>query len=189
MTVARKTRFVVAVGALATLGMGAAPAAAKSKAPHHSTTSPKLAQEGYGTFWECPAKTTSFLVAVNRLDLHPGQTLNVDFIVKNLSTTACNYVAPYAGAVPGPTAATLQIGPCGSMGFEIEGAHHRDVWPGVEPFNCPALGFAQLQPNGTVVGSGSWAQSRPTGLHRVSTGSYTLVVDGHFSFPLKIEAH
>jgi hypothetical protein len=176
----------IALIALTALALGAAPAGAKGTSAHQATPTAKLAQGGHGTFWECPAKTTALLVGVNQLVLHPGETLNVDFIVKNVGTATCNYVAPYASAAPGPTSSTLQIGPCGSMGFEIEGAHHHNIWPGVEPFNCPALGFAQLPPGASVVGSGSWSQTRPTGIRRVPTGSYTLVVDGRFTFPLKI---
>ncbi|HVA06517.1 MAG TPA: hypothetical protein VNG12_07260 [Acidimicrobiales bacterium] len=168
---------------------GSTPALAKSSAAHHTAKPPKLAIVGKGVFWECPARTTSILVAVNQLDLHPRQVLNVNFVVKNNGPTACNYVAPYAGAAPGPTTASLQVGPCGSMGFEILNARHKDVWPGVVTFNCPALGFAQLQPGAAVVGTGSWDQSHPTGTTRMPAGSYTLVVGGHFSFPLKLEAH
>ena len=73
------------------------------------------------------------------------------------------------------------------MGMEIVGAHHRDVWPGVQPFNCPALGFAQLQPGASVTGAGTWNQTTPSGLKRVKAGSYTLLIDGHFSFPLQIK--
>jgi len=149
----------------------------------------KLAEMGTGTFWECPASTTSILIGVNRLDLHPGQVLTVNFLVKNGGATACNYVAPYAGSTSGPVASTLELGPCGSMAFEIQGARHKNVWPGLTTFNCPALGFAQLAPGATVVGTGSWAQTMPTGLKRVPTGSYTLVVDGHFDFALHIDAH
>jgi hypothetical protein len=74
------------------------------------------------------------------------------------------------------------------MGFQIDGPHHKNVWPGTEPLNCPALGFAQLQPQAAVIGVGQWGQTLPTGTKRIPAGSYTLVV-GHFSFPLKIDAH
>ncbi|HWE65999.1 MAG TPA: hypothetical protein VG298_05085 [Acidimicrobiales bacterium] len=195
---------LTAVAALATVGLGGAPASAQERAAKQAAkvakaakppAPPKLAKpgqltlQGHGVFWECPAKTTALLIGVNKLTLHPGQVLTVNFIVKNVGTTACNYVAPYAGEAPGPTQSTLQVGPCGSMGYEIEGAHHHNVWPGVEAFNCPALGFAQLQPNAAVAGTGMWAQTEPTGLKRVPAGSYTLVVDGHFAFPLKIAVH
>ena len=56
-------------------------------------------------------------------------------------------------------------------------------------YNCPALGFAQLQPNGTVAGSGTWNQTKPGATTRVPVGHDTLVVDGHFSFPITIAAH
>jgi hypothetical protein len=162
-------------------GIGAAPANAK--------VPPALSQQGHGTFWECGSKTTALLVAVNRLTLHPGQALNMNFLAKNNGDQACNYVAPYAGSTTGTTAAALQIGPCGSMGFEVEATHHRNVWPGTLPFNCPALGFAQLQSEGVVTGSGSWNQMSAANAKRVSPGNYTLVLDGRYKFPLRIAAH
>jgi hypothetical protein len=199
---ARGVAMAVALVSIGTLAVASAPAyAAKSKtrAHHHLVTKlkkvpkvanvskvSKLAQVGHGVFWECPATTTSLLVGVNSNVLHPGQTLNLDFIVKNNGGTPCNYVAPYSSTVPGTVSSTLQIGPCGSMGFQVEGPKHRDVWPGVAAFNCPALGFAQLQPGGTVTGFGTWNQLEPNATKRVPVGNYTLVVDGHFSFPLVI---
>jgi len=174
--------------ALAAVPWGAATAAVSSTRAVHAAKGPKLAQEGRGKFWECPAKTTSVLVAVNRLTLRPGQELTVSFVVKNLGTAACNYVAPYAGVAPGATVPTLTAGPCGSMVFEVEGAHHADVWPGLAGYNCPALGFAQLQPGASVIGSGTWAQTAGGGTRRVRAGAYTLVIDGRFSFPLRVEA-
>ena len=62
------------------------------------------------------------------------------------------------------------------MGFEVEGPHHANVWPGVQLVNCPALGSAQLAPDST---------------QRVPVGNYTLVVNDnrHFSFPLHVVAH
>jgi hypothetical protein len=186
----RRTHWLLAsVAALVVIGSGVLPASAASPKAHHVPTAPKLTQQGHVTFWECPAKTTGVLIGVNTLTLHPGNTLTINFIVRNEAATACNFVAPYAGLAPGPTASTLHVGPCGSMGFEIEGAHHRDIWPGPQPFNCPALGFAQLQPNGTTAGSGSWAQTLPSGTTRVRAGTYTLLVAGHFSFPLQVKAH
>jgi hypothetical protein len=178
--------MVVASAILAVAGLGMVTAGGPVAAA--SAQAPVLVQQGHGSVWECPSNTTTFLVAVNRLILHPGQTLSVSFVAKNLGPTACNYVAPYSGTTPGPTTTALQIGPCGSMGLEIRGRHHRDVWPGVQPFNCPALGFAQLQPNATVDGTGTWAQTLPGGTSRVPVGTYTLVVDGQFSFPLRIAA-
>lgn len=169
----------VAVGVLASGGV----AAAKST---KSPPTPKLVQVGHGTFWECNAKTTQILVGVNALTLHPGSTLDIDFVVRNEAAAECNYVAPYAGATPGPTATALQAGPCGSIGYEVVGAHRKNVWPGPQAFNCPALGFAELQPSATVSGSGTWNQDKPGSSHRVPTGSYTLVVDGHFDFPLHV---
>jgi hypothetical protein len=189
----RAGAFAVGVGiALASLVPVAVAAAsvAATRATHTSTSTAasKLAKVGHGSFWECPTKSTELLIAVNTLTLHPGNTLNITFAAKNQGAKACNYVAPYAGAAPGPTSTALQVGPCGSISFEIVGAHHHNVWPGAQPFNCPALGFAQLAANATVSGSGSWTQTRPGSTQRVPAGTYTLVVDGHFSFPLRVAA-
>jgi hypothetical protein len=177
--------LVVAVlaGALGTAGT-AGTASAKSTPKQ----APKLVQIGHVTFWECPAKTTQMLVGVNALTLHPGTPLTINFTVRNVGTAACNYTAPYAGAAPGPTSATLQAGPCGSVGFKVVGAHGRNVWPGPLVVHCPALGFAQLAPNATVSGSGTWDQTRPNSTRRVAPGSYTLVVD-RFRFPLRLASH
>ena len=180
--------LMVAVSALA-LASPTAAASSHKKASVPLKPSHKLLQQGNVVFWECPAKTTRALVAVTALTLHPGDTLKINFIVRNEGATPCNYVAPYAGLAPGPTSPTLQVGPCGSMGFEIEGAHHRNVWPGLATFNCPALGFAQMAPNATVVGSGAWSQTAGSGTKRVTPGNYTLVVDGRFAFALKVAAH
>ena len=148
---------------------------------------PKLAQTGHATFWDCPARTTDLLVAVNTLTLHPGVRLTLSFTVRNTGTSSCNYTAPYAGVAPGPTTTVLTAGPCGSVGFEIEDSHHHNVWPGVQVVNCPALGSAQLAPNATVSGTGSWNQTKPNGTHRVPVGTYTLVVENkRFSFPLRV---
>ncbi len=166
---------------LVVAGIGAVPAQAKPP--------PALSQAGHGTFWECGSKNTSLLVAVNKLTLHPGDVLDMHFIAKNNGDQACNYVAPYAGSTTGATSSALQIGPCGSMGFEVQGAHHRNVWPGTLPFNCPALGFAQLQSGGAVVGSGSWNQMSATSTKRVRPGTYTLIIDGHYKFPLHLVGH
>ncbi len=174
--------------AVATAGPSAGAQASGTRGGRHPA--PKLAQVGHVTFWECHAKTTELLVAVNTLTLHPGATLQISFTVRNGASTPCNYTAPYAGVTPGPTATTLQAGPCGSVGFEIVGANHTNVWPGVQVVNCPALGFAQLAANGTVSGTGRWDQTKPNGTARVAVGAYTLVVDNrHFSFPLHVVAH
>jgi hypothetical protein len=179
----------VCLGALALLAP-AATAAGGSSGTTRSAASPKLTQLGHVTFWECKSKTTEMLVAVNSLSLHPGQPLVVTFTVRNQAATSCNYTAPYAGAAAGATASSLQAGPCGSVGLEILGPHDRDVWPGVQVVHCPALGFAQLAPNGTVSGTGTWDQTVPNSAARVAAGSYTLVVnDRHFSFPLHVLAH
>jgi hypothetical protein len=187
----RSARWVTVL--LVALGLIAWPAAAGAKTakkgPVEHAATPTLIQQGHVTFWECPARTTAVLIGVSTLVLHPDQPLKINFIVRNEATKACNYVAPYAGAAPGPASSDLQVGPCGSMGFEIEGPHHRNVWPGVVTYNCPALGFAQLLANGTALGSGTWSQTTPSGAKRVSPGHYTLVVAGHFSFPITIDAH
>jgi hypothetical protein len=152
--------------------------------------SPRLTQLGHVTFWECKAKTTEMLVAVNTLTLHPGSTLAITFTVRNQAATGCNYTAPSVGSTPGATSSTLQAGPCGSVGFEVVGPHHKNVWPGVQVVHCPALGFAELAPNGTVSGTGTWNQTQPNSTARVPAGNYTLVVnDRHFSFPLRVLAH
>ena len=73
------------------------------------------------------------LALVDTLTLHPGATLTITFTVRNGAATPCNYTAPFAaGAAPGPTATTLEAGPCGSVGFEILGPHLANVWPGVQ---------------------------------------------------------
>lgn len=168
------------------------PAAAKGKnkaRTTHPAPAPKLAAVGNVKFWECPAKTTRMLVAVNTLTLHPESTLTITFVVKNTGTAPCNYTAPYAGAAPGPTSTTLQAGPCGSIGYEIATAGGHEVWPGPQLVNCPALGFAQLAPGATVTGTGTWNQDKPNSDRRVSRGKYTLIVDDkHFRFPLRVSS-
>jgi hypothetical protein len=166
------------------------PAAAKSTTTttHHASAS-KLNALGHVKFWECPSKTTQMLVAVNTLTLHPGSALNITFVIKNGGTASCNYTAPYASVAPGPTTTTLQAGPCGSVGFEIVGPRGKEVWPGPQLLNCPALGFAELASNATVTGTGTWNQDKPNGSQRVAAGRYTLIVDNkHFSFPLRVSA-
>lgn len=163
------------------------PAAAKSTTTTHHSSAPKLDALGHVKFWECSAKTTEMLVAVNTLTLHPGSTLGITFVVKNTGTASCNYTAPYAGAAPGPTSTTLQAGPCGSVGFEITTSRGREVWPGAQLVNCPALGFAQLAPGATVTGTGTWNVDKPNTTQRVAAGDYTLIVDNkHFKFPLRV---
>jgi hypothetical protein len=163
------------------------PAAAKNTTTMHHAPAPKLSAAGSVKFWECPSKTTKMLVAVNTLTLHPGSTLTITFIIKNTGTKPCNYTAPYAGIAPGPTRATLQAGPCGSVGYEIATSRGHEVWPGPQLVNCPALGFAQLAPGATVSGTGTWNQDKPNTSSRVSPGQYVLVVDSkHFSFPIKV---
>jgi hypothetical protein len=175
---------------LAALVLPAGPAAgveSKATITHHSS-GPKLDAVGNVKFWECPSKTTKMLVAVNTLTLHPGSTLTITFIVRNTGTMSCNYTAPYAGIVPGPTT-TLQAGPCGSIGDEIATAHGQEVWPGPQVFNCPALGFAQLAAGATVSGTGTWNQDMPNTDRRVLPGKYTVIVDNKtFSFPIKVSS-
>jgi hypothetical protein len=164
-------------------------AAAKSKATTTTrhASAPKLDAVGNVKFWECPSKTTRMLVAVNTLTLHPGSTLDFTFIIKNTGTKSCNYTAPYASIAPGPTSTTLQAGPCGSIGYEIATSRGRDVWPGPQLVNCPALGFAQLAPGATVSGTGTWNQDKPNTNERVSLGRYMLIVDNkQFSFPIQV---
>jgi hypothetical protein len=145
-----------------------------------------LVLQGPITFWECPAKTTKALIAVSSLTLHPGDQLQLNFIVRNDGAAPCGYVVPVAGSA-GANPATLGMGPCGAVGFEILGAHNRMVWPGVKPFNCPALTFAQLGANAAVVGSGTWDQSNQSGTGRVAPGRYVLMVDDHYEFALQIK--
>jgi hypothetical protein len=165
----------------------ASPSAAAPKKGTTLAKTPKLAQAGHATFWDCPSKTTELLVVINTLTLHPGATLNVSFTVRNGGTTSCNYTAPYASVAPGPTSTSLTAGPCGSLGYEIENSHHHNVWPGTQVVNCPALGFAQLAAGATVSGTGSWNQTEPNSTHRVPPGNYTLTVENkHFSFPLHV---
>jgi hypothetical protein len=188
---------IVALSVLAPMtavAAGATPAVAAAKKGSGSgsgsgsaTASPKLAQSGHTTFWDCPATTTVLLVAVNTLILHPGTALDISFTVRNGATASCNYTAPYAGVAPGPTSNVLTAGPCGSVGYEIQGPHHHNVWPGAQVVNCPALGFAQLAAGATVSGTGSWNQTKPNSSQRVPPGNYTLVVENkHFTFPLHV---
>jgi hypothetical protein len=179
--------------ALAGIGVGTVvgvtPAAAAVRTAHHTAAVSRLAQRGHGPFGQCPARTTTLLIAVNRLELHPGQTLTVDFIATNEGTSACSYTGPAAATLPGSATASLSAGPCGSIGFAIEGAHHRNVWPGRGIYSCPALGLAHLQPGASAAGSGQWDQTMASGQSRVRPGTYTLVVDRRFSFRLHVEAH
>ncbi len=147
----------------------------------------RLSRSGKIGFWECSAKTTEILVAVNTLTLHPGATLDVSFTVKNVGSASCNYTAPYASVEPGPTSTSLQAGQCGSIGFEIENGAHHNVWPGTQVVNCPALGFARLAAGATVSGTGTWDQTKANSTARVPAGDYTLVVGNRdFSFRLRV---
>jgi hypothetical protein len=169
-----------------TSGHSSAPKQPKTTTTTHPAT-PRLARSGKIGFWECSSKTTELLVAVNTLTLRPGATLDVSFTMKNGGAASCNYTAPYAGVEPGPTSSSLQAGPCGSIGFEIENSARHKVWPGTQVVNCPALGFARLAPGATVSGTGTWDQTKPNSTARVPAGGYTLVVGNkHFSFPLRV---
>ena len=177
---------------LAALVLAGGPPAAAAKSTttttHHSSA-PKLSAVGNVKFWECPAKTTRMLVAVNTLTLHPGSMLNITFIIKNTGTKSCNYTAPYAGIAPGPASTTLQAGPCGSIGYAISSSRGHEVWPGPQLVNCPALGFAQLAPGATVSGTGTWNQDKPNTSKRVPPGKYVLVVDNkQFSFAIQVSS-
>jgi len=185
----RAPAVVVALTVVASMTVAAAtPAGAAKKKGTTIAKAPKHAQTGHVTFWDCSSQTTLLLVVVNTLTLHPGATLDVSFTVRNGGTASCNYTAPYAGVAPGPTATTLTAGPCGSVSFEIEDSHHRNVWPGDEVVNCPALGFAQLAAGATVSGTGSWDQTKPNSTRRVAPGTYTLVMENkHFSFSLRVD--
>ncbi len=193
-TVAAVATVSVAALALAAPASGSTSKSTSSgtskRAKTTTTTHPaalRLARSGKIGFWECSAKTTELLVAVNTLTLHPGATLEVSFTVKNVGSASCSYTAPYAGVEPGPTSTSLQAGQCGSIGFEIENGAHHIVWPGTQVVNCPALGFARLAPGATVSGTGTWDQTRPNSTARVSAGDYTLVVGNRdFSFPLRV---
>lgn len=147
---------------------------------------PKAVEVGHSTFWECKALSTKVLVALSSLTLHVGTPLTINFVVRNTGTAPCHYVAPYADVAPGPTAAVLQAGPCGSIGFDVVAANKHNVWPGPAAFNCPALGFAQLEPGASVSGSGTWAENKPGSTAHVAAGRYTIVVDGHFRFPVRV---
>lgn len=148
---------------------------------------PALAQSGRAVFWDCPARTTDLLVALNTLTLRPGATLRISFTVRNTGSSSCNYTAPYAGTEPGPTSTALTAGPCGSVGFQVQDARHHTVWPGAQVINCPALGFAELAAGATVSGAGSWNQDKPNSTHRVPPGTYRLVIDDtRISFPLHV---
>ncbi len=168
------------------LSAGPVPAGAAKRGTALAKAS-TLIHAGHVALWDCPAKTTELMVAVNTLTLHPGGSLDISFTVRNGGTSSCTYTAPYAGVAPGPTSTTLTAGPCGSVGYDIVDSKHHNVWPGAQVVNCPALGFAQLAPGAMVSGTGAWNQTEPNGAHRVPVGTYTLVVENkQFSFPLRV---
>jgi hypothetical protein len=184
-----------------TAGSGLAGATAPSSGSSHGSRShdaraktpvvrapTRRSRTAHVAFWECPAKSTSVLVAVDALVLHPGQTLHLSFIAKNLGQAACSYVAPYAGVVPGPTAAALAMGPCGSLPFVVDNKHGHNVWPGTAAFACPALGYAQLASGQVVQGTGSWDLTRGGSTAHVPPGTYTVVVDKVLRIPLRVTA-
>jgi hypothetical protein len=168
---------------------GVSPSTAKTTRTARKKAAPakaKAVEVGHSTFWECKAPSTRVLVALSSLTLHVGTPLTINFVVRNIGTTPCHYVAPYADVAPGPTAAILQAGPCGSVGFDVVGTGRHNVWPGPAAFNCPALGFAQLKPGASVSGSGTWAENKPGSAAHVAAGRYTIIVDGHFRFPVRV---
>jgi hypothetical protein len=181
---------VAVAAAIPVLASGLVPAAPAGAAPRKGTTLPeaaRLAQAGHTAFWHCPARTTELLVAVDTLTLQPGASLDISFSVRNGGTSSCTYTAPDADAASGRTPAALTAGPCGSVGYEIDDAHHHNVWPGTQVVNCPALGSAQLAPGASVSGTATWDQTRPDSAHRVPPGPYVLVVEnGRFTFPLRV---
>ncbi len=179
--------LAIAAGAVTLSVLVSGGTAAAAKKGTTLAKAPALAQSGHAAFWDCPAKTTELLVAVNTLTLDPGATLDVSFTVRNAGPSACNYTAPYAGVAPGPTSTALTAGLCGSLGFQVKDIHHHTVWPGAQVVNCPALGFAQLAAGATVSGTGSWNQDKPNSTRRVAPGTYRLViVNTPFSFPLHV---
>ncbi len=93
---------------------------------------------------------------------------------------------PTPRVAPGPTATTLQAGPCGSVGFEIFGPHHTNVWPGVAGRQLPGARLRAAAGQGHGVGLGHLepdeAQQHGTGSR---PGNYTLVVDNS---PLQLPA-
>ena len=178
---------VATVTTASAVALATASAAGATGGAHRSP--PRLAQGGHASFWDCPAATTELLVVVNTLTLHPGHSLDITFAVHNGATASCSYTTPYAQATAGSSSTKLEAGPCGSVAYEIVGPHRRNVWPGVQVVNCPALGFAQLAPGATVTGTGSWNQTRPDSAQRVPVGTYTLLVDRRFSFPIHVVAH
>ncbi len=195
----RASALVGGAGALALTALTAVATPTVARAAATTTTAhghprppakPSTRQVGHAAFWECQEKTTDILVAVSALTVHVGTPLVVDFVVRNTGSAPCNYVAPYAaspsGSAPAPTATALAAGPCGSLAFAVVDSHRHSVWPGPAAFSCPALGFARLQPGATVGGSGTWDENKPGTSAHVAAGRYTLVVDGHFRFPIRV---
>ncbi len=74
----------------------AAPAPASGGSAHPSA--PKLAQLGHATFWECLAKTTELLVAVN--------TLTVGLYLRP------HFLTPVSKCCPSSAAARPALGSC-----------------------------------------------------------------------------
>ncbi len=109
----RRPVVVAASAAVVTLLLAGTTSMAGA-APRKGTTLAKaaqLAQSGHAAFWECPAKTTEMLVAVNTLNLHSGSTLHISFTVRNDGTVSCNYTAPYARRGPRPHVHGVDGGP------------------------------------------------------------------------------
>src|SRR5580704_16300644 len=140
--------LAIAAGAVTLSVLVSGGTAAAAKKGTTLAKAPALARSGHAAFWDCPAKTTELLVAVNTLTLDPGATLDVSFTVRNSGPSPCNYTAPYAGVAPGPTSTALTAGLCGSLGFQVKDSHHHTVWPGAQVVNCPAL-LSLAQDRGT----------------------------------------
>jgi hypothetical protein len=191
--------WLCSAAALATVGLLAPAAGATNGGFAHSgdgssgtttqarTANPRLVQVAHTGFWDCPPRTTNVMVVVHALTVRPGSPLTLSFVVRNTGRRPCNYIAPAGGTAPGPaTMSHLDAGPCGSLNFEINDNTHHNVWPGPFVFNCPALGFAQLPPGSSVSGTGTWDGTKPGVKAPLPPGRYTLLVDGHFRFPLVV---
>jgi len=72
----RRRVVVAATAAVVTLSLAGAETTSMAGAAHRKGTTlakaAQLAQSGHAAFWECPAKTTEMLVAVNTLNLQSG---------------------------------------------------------------------------------------------------------------------
>jgi hypothetical protein len=193
-----KAAWFPCAATLAALGLFAPvpePAGARNQGAHAprdlaaTAPPPKLVQVAHTGFWDCAPRTTKVMVAVHTLTVRPGSPLTLSFVVRNTGSHSCNYIAPAGGTVPGPaTTSHLDAGPCGSLNFVVDDDNDHNVWPGPYVFNCPALGFAPLRPGASLSGTGTWDGTKPGVNAALPSGRYTLVVDGHFRFPLRLLA-